>query len=263
MNGIKEPQTNQNCAPAASQSTGVKIESIKVEIPQCTSRGKKAVNRAGHKYGMLTVIRRAYKPGKNAYWLCECECGKEVEVSACNLRSGNSKSCGCSTNRFISEKNTKHGLTNHPIYSVWEHIRSRCNYEKNNRYHRYGGRGISICKEWEDSETFVKWALESGWKPGLQIDRIDNDGDYCPENCRFVTPGENTYNKTIPYSNNRTGYSGVHYRRHMNRYQARITFKWKTIAIGHFDSIEEAAIARDQYIIDNNLPHALQILTRD
>ena len=94
--------------------------------------------------------------------------------------------------------NYKHGYSvTHPkLFLVWETMRSRCKNPHRQKYNDYGGRGISVCKEWdEDCEAFCKWALENGYKDGLQIDRIDNDGDYCPDNCRFVTPKQNSRNR--------------------------------------------------------------------
>ena len=224
------------------------------------------IDLTGKKFGMLTVVRFLSKGTRSqTNWLCRCECGSELVVRGGNLNSGNSKSCGCTRKGGL-----KHGFSDHKLYPVRRTIISRC-YDKNNRsYDRYGERGIKVCDEWFDPETFVKWALGSGWKPGLQIDRIDNDGDYCPENCRFITPMENTHNKPPMRSTNTTGYAGVFIPKRAkknkseNKYQSGVYHKvigYKYL--GMYPTAKEAAIARDQYIIDNNLPHRLQVLTRD
>lgn len=89
---------------------------------------------------------------------------------------------------------TFHGLSNHPLYNTWRGMISRCEYERDVYYKNYGGRGITVCSEWHDIVVFSQWAFGNGWSEGMQIDRIDNDGHYCAENCRFVTRVENMRN---------------------------------------------------------------------
>src|SRR5688572_29708471 len=81
------------------------------------------------------------------------------------------------------------------IYNTWCNMKQRCLNPNHPKYHRYGGRGIDLCQEWHSIETFLKWAKDNGWKKGLTIDRINNDGDYCPSNCRWVTPAKNSRKK--------------------------------------------------------------------
>jgi len=89
----------------------------------------------------------------------------------------------------------KHGLYGHPFYHVWVAMNGRCSNENNESYHRYGGRGITVCDEWQSPETFISWLEANGYKKGLQLDRRDNDGPYSPENCRVVTPQQNSRNR--------------------------------------------------------------------
>lgn len=131
--------------------------------------------------------------------ICWCECGKVKKTSAKEFKTGGVKSCGCIS--FL-KGNIKHGFAsgnaNHPLYRVWAGMKDRCYYKKNKRYNRYGLRGIKVCSEWKnDASRFIKWALKNGWEKGLQIDRINNNGNYTPTNCRFVTNAENVNNREL------------------------------------------------------------------
>lgn len=219
------------------------------------------INIVGRKFGMLTVIRRLENRKTIVMWLCKCECGNTTEVSSQSLRTGHTKSCGCyrRSGMFF----TTHRLSRSPLYTVWCAIKARCNNNNNQAWYRYGGRGIKICEKWDDPETFIEWAVSAGWKPGLQIDREDNDGDYCPENCRFVTPVVNNHNRSPIKSNNKSGYCGVRFIKHLNKFQSSIGHKLnRSQYLGLYATAEEAVRVRDQFIIDNNLPHKLQLLKR-
>lgn len=152
----------------------------------------KVIDLKGKKFGKLTVLREnGQSKNKHWLWLCLCDCGNETTVRSDSLRSGDVKSCGC----YVIEKATTHGLRYTQLYKVWASMKTRC-YNKNDlAYKNYGARGIKIYSMWiDDAEAFCKWAKENGWRPGLTIDRIDNDGDYTPSNCRFVTQAVNSRN---------------------------------------------------------------------
>lgn len=229
-----------------------------------------AIDLTGKKFGMLTVIKRVKNnKWKKSVWFCKCECGTEKNIIAGDLVKGATKSCGCLSAKMAKDRLTTHGYSNHSLYAVWSSMTSRCRNENDKQYVDYGGRGISICKEWYKPEVFIKWALESGWKSGLQIDRIDNDGGYCPENCRLASPKENSNNSRPLRRDNTTGFTGVFFRKHEEKYASYIAgndevFKGKKLRhLGYYNTPEEAAEARDRFIIENNLPYRkLQILKR-
>lgn len=153
----------------------------------------------GVKYGRLTVLSKGTRVREQSFkWLCKCECGNEKYVRADHLKSGRIVSCGCQ--RVDSRKKTElkkpdYGIRKHPIYIVWMSMRQRCFNKKSSSYKYYGARGITICNSWSNFRVFYDWALMNGWSNGLQIDRINNNGNYTPDNCRFVEPKINSNNR--------------------------------------------------------------------
>ena len=166
-------------------------------------------NIIGKKFNHLTVLSKSDKneSGKIKY-KCECDCENKtiVFVNRTDLQNGHTTSCGCYAIDNTRERATKHGLSNERLYDIWRAMRYRCRNETDSRYFRYGGRGIKVCDEWNDFETFYNWAMQNGYEPDLSIDRIDNDGDYCPENCRWVNDITQANNKC---TNRNVEYNGV------------------------------------------------------
>lgn len=158
--------------------------------------GRKVIDLKGQRFGKLTVIERAEnyidKNGKKyTRWLCCCDCGNIKIFPTCSLKYGNAKSCGCS--RYDSK--TKHGMYGTSLYHIWSGMKQRCSQKNNERYKDYGGRGISYCEEWEEFKNFATWAYQSGYKDGLSIERKDVNGNYCPENCCWITLPEQSKNR--------------------------------------------------------------------
>lgn len=149
----------------------------------------------GNVFGRLTVLGYHHTDKKVAYWSCLCSCGNEVVVRGSSLRNGMTKSCGCYRTDATKISNSTHGLTNHPLHTIWAGMKQRC-YDTNcESYRHWGGRGISVCVEWLDFIPFYEWSVANGYERGLSIDRINNDGNYEPSNCRFTTrkvQGNNT-----------------------------------------------------------------------
>lgn len=144
---------------------------------------------AGKRFGSLIVVKRFGSKQGGAAWLCRCNCGQRTIIRGSSLRAGLTKSCGCQKNR---DKVT-HGLSSSPTYSTWQAMLTRCNNPKSKSYSRYGGRGIKVCKRWLKFENFL---ADMGEKPiGKEIDRRDNDGNYEPSNCRWVTHRKNSNNR--------------------------------------------------------------------
>ena len=172
----------------------------------CMKEKKRTEDLTGRVFGRLTVVERvedsvAPSGRKNVMWKCRCECGNEIVARGSHLRNGSTKSCGCLNRELVSTLNKKHGFSGERLYRVWEGIIKRCCNKNDKSYHNYGGRGIKICDEWRfDYIAFREWALANGYdesapKGECTIDRIDVNGDYKPDNCRFVSMYEQSQNK--------------------------------------------------------------------
>lgn len=187
---------------------------------------------------------------KYRYGLYECQyCGKEFEAMTKDIKKGHTKSCGC--------LRTKHGLHNHRFYKTWGQMVDRCNNPKIKAYKDYGGRGISVCEEWLDTRNFVDWCdLTHPNQEGYTLDRINNDLGYSPKNCRWVDKSTQDINRRMRRTNT-SGFVGVGFKKSKGKWEASLKLNNIYKYIGSFLTIEEAAQARDNYIIENNLPHKL------
>lgn len=178
-----------------------------------------ATDMIGQRFGRLLVVRRAGSRRRKAVWSCRCDCGNDHEVVGQDLRAGKSHSCGCLQRELISARKTTHGATttagHWPEWGVWRQMLNRCYRPATASFRNYGGRGIRVCDRWRhgaDGQTgFECFVADVGRRPGpsLQIDRIDNDGDYEPGNCRWVTAKQQAANRR-PWGSNRASNDNAH-----------------------------------------------------
>lgn len=154
------------------------------------------LNLTGQRFGRLVVIKEAGRSSDGRVrWLCKCDCGNYTSTpSTKTLRNGTCRSCGCIEKEKPNSRT--HGMSNTKLFAVWNSMKQRCLNQNSKSYKNYGGRGITVCQEWqEDFQTFYDWAMANGYQEGLEIDRIYVNGNYEPDNCRWVTSKKNNNNR--------------------------------------------------------------------
>jgi len=198
----------------------------------------------GKRFGFLTVLDVTHKTNNGYYWDCICDCGKKTNVLSTRLVQGNTKSCGhLQGNKGVGKT---HGMRYTRIYKTWRNMKRRCTNEKSQNYYLYGGRGITFCDKWESFEGFYE-DMKEGYDDTLQLDRIDVNGNYCKENCRWATLIENANNKrnTIYITYNNETKSSAEWAREIGAKNATIT---KRARLGY--SAEECLFGKKYYIDD-------------
>lgn len=157
------------------------------------------------------VFYKGKNKGRRKFWLCKCIlCGKTKAIREDSLLDSHIKSCGCLQRKnayIMSQNNIKHHKTNTRLYNIWCSMKQRCYYVKHKEFKYWGGKGVTVCDEWKDNfQNFYDWAINNGYKDNLSIDRINCNGNYCPDNCRWATAKEQV-NNTLP-----KGYYNAHNR---------------------------------------------------
>ena len=156
----------------------------------------KFTDMTGRRFGTLVVLKRGENRKGAVMWECKCDCGNTSRVSTGDLQSGHTRSCGCRKVDFCRKRATKHNGSNSSLYVTWVDMKRRCHKETDPAYKNYGQRGISVCEEWLDSfVSFRNWANDNGYRTDLTLERINNNGGYCPDNCKWVTMKEQSNNR--------------------------------------------------------------------
>lgn len=191
-------------------------------------------------YNKWTILQEVEKTTARNF-LCKCECGNTSIVRIDQLTTGSSKGC-----RNCANKHKKHGDYKTRLYIIWMGMNNRCS-------HKEDYKSISICSEWKDYTNFKEWSLLNGYSDELTLDRKDYTGNYEPSNCRWVTFQVQAENQRLIYKTNTSGYKGVSFHKHSQKWRATISILNKKKHIGFYETKEAAALAYNTYILENNL----------
>ena len=215
--------------------------------------GPKAKDYAGKTFGRLTVLHRGEKKGYHQKWVCKCSCGiiKEIYQTSLIAKNG-TKSCGCLQKESATKHGQSHNVGKGNLYRVWINLRTRCNNPQHQYYAEYGGRGITVCEEWDDFLTFQQWALGSDYTEGLTIDRRNNDLGYNPDNCHWTNRTQQQRNRRSQ-KNSTSKYTGVSWCNTKKKWAVGICINKQKLNLGIFHNEIFAAGVRDAYIKEHNL----------
>lgn len=205
---------------------------MKITLKRLTLENFKGENLIGQKFGRLTVIGKSSKTDKNGYgyfWICQCDCGNSADVKHYHLISGHTKSCGCLHQEKLRTNGVRHGYNKTNTHYAWRNMRARC--KRNSSFSRYYfDRGISVCKSWQDN--FQSFLSDMGECPeGYTLERIDNDGNYEPGNCKWATRFEQARN---------TRAKGYVWHTRDKIWETRIVRNYKTHYLGRFHNENDA-----------------------
>ena len=207
----------------------------------CLGHKKKEPLEIGAVFGRLTVISEEYR-GKHYTYKCkaQCICGNVVEVPVNNLRTYRTASCGC----LVSDTHSTHKMSKTRPYSIYQHILGRCTDENDPAYSYYGGRGIRVCQEWEESFSKFWEDMNEGYNDTLTIDRIDTNKNYNKDNCRWATKSMQSFNRRKSDTYNTSGRVGVYWNKEKSKWNSKIAVQYKQKHLGYFDNFEDAVDAR-------------------
>lgn len=204
----------------------------------------KSFDLIGKEFYRLTVVARA-ENSKNGQsrWCCVCACGKEITTLGSSLVNSKTKSCGCLRKEKLGDLRRTHNLSKSQIYNSWRGMKERCDNPNNSHFDIYGGRGISFDHKWSTFNGFYE-DMGGSYVEGWELDRIDVNGNYCKDNCRWVDQSEQCYNQR-KRKDNSTGRTGVNWHKKNSKWTASIRFDNKSIYLGSFEYFEDAVIARE------------------